>query len=329
MKFKLVLFFSLICNLLYAQQKIIVSKNGDGNFLNIQDAINSLPDTANTTRVVFIKNGLYNEKVFIKKHNLIIEGETVDGVIITQSIARDEFRCTNKDDWGVATINVRANDIALLNITVINSFGFDFKQPYEITCPIDTTSVRKITKSSHQMALRTQQCTRLRAINCNFKALGGDTVSPWETNVGMWYFKNCKMEGGVDFYCPRGWAWAENCTFYCHGGTGAIWHDGSANKESKSVLLNCTFSGIDSFYLGRYHKDAQFFLINCSFSKNMRNKEIYAVNPAALALGNRVYYFNCKKTGTAYNWYVNNLPNNLNQQQININWLFQNKWQPQ
>ena len=53
------------------------------------------------------------------------------------------------------------------------------------------------------MALRTMNCTRLKAINCHFRSLAGDTVSPWETENGMWYFKDCVMEGGVDFYCPR------------------------------------------------------------------------------------------------------------------------------
>jgi pectinesterase len=68
------------------------------------------------------------------------------------------------------------------------------------------------------MALRAMNCTRLKAVNCHFRSLAGDTVSPWETENGMWYFKDCVMEGGVDFYCPRGWAWAENCEFITHGG---------------------------------------------------------------------------------------------------------------
>ncbi|MBK8043616.1 MAG: hypothetical protein IPK21_13740 [Haliscomenobacter sp.] len=60
----------------------------------------------------------------------------------------------------------------------------------------------------------------------HLRALGGDTVSPWDVENGMYYFNDCTMEGGVDFYCPRGWAYAENCRFICHNREAAIWHDG-------------------------------------------------------------------------------------------------------
>ena len=95
-------------------------------------------------------------------------------------------------------------------------------------------------------------------------------MSPWEVNNGMWYFKDCIMEGGVDFYCPRGWAWAENCEFIAHSGSAAIWHDGSAYERFKNSLVNCRFKGYDGFMLGTLSRDAQFYLINCVFAKNMR-----------------------------------------------------------
>jgi pectinesterase len=119
------------------------------------------------------------------------------------------------------------------------------------------------------MALRTFATTRLKVLNCILKAYGGDTVSPWNVEEGMFYFKDCEIEGGVDFYCPRGWAYAENCKFYAHNGSAAIWHDGSKYEDSKTVLVNCYFDGFEGFKLGRWHRDAQFFLINCKFSKSI------------------------------------------------------------
>jgi pectinesterase len=67
----------------------------------------------------------------------------------------------------------------------------------------------------------------------------------------MFYFKDCLMEGGVDFYCPRGWAYAENCTFFANTGPASIWHDGTGNIDFKTVLKNCKFDGYDGFKLGR------------------------------------------------------------------------------
>ncbi len=317
--------------LLFAQHRLVVDKSGKGDFNSIQGAINSLPDSSTTPRTIYIRNGVYQEKLYIEKANIILEGEARSTVIITASIARDEWRCGHMDDWGVATLNVGANDLTLKHLTIVNSFGFDFTTAPMIYCAADTGSnkTRTLKKDGHQMALRTMNlATRLAAVDCHFKAFGGDTVSPWETGNGMWYFKDCIMEGGVDFYCPRGWAWAEHCTFISHSGTAAIWHDGSGHKDSKTVLLNCRFTGFDGFQLGRYHKDAQFYLVNCSFAANMRDQAIYRVPTSnTIQWGERIYYYNCHRDGgNEYNWYANNLPAGLPASDITVSWVFGNRW---
>lgn len=324
--------------LLYAQVvkgsgRIVVDPAGKGNFKSIQAALNSLSDSSSTPRVIFIRKGVYHEKIYIEKHNIVLLGEDRAKTIITQSIARDEWRCGHMDDWGVATVNVDGNDITLQNLTITNSFGFDFKAEVVVPCKSDTaTGVKTLLKSGHQMALRTLNGNRLKAINCHFKAFGGDTVSPWDVQNGMFYFKDCIMEGGVDFYCPRGWAWAENCHFISHSGTAAIWHDGSRNPDSKTVLKNCSFAGFDDFNLGRYHKDAQFYLINCRFPQNMADRDIYLVSTNnVIQWGRRIYYYNSHRTGGDYAWHKDNLhtaPGTPTADQITVDWLFKGQWKP-
>ncbi|HMK16599.1 MAG TPA: pectinesterase family protein [Chitinophagaceae bacterium] len=319
----------VLTQLIFAQKKIVVDINGGGDFKTIQEAINSLEVSSNTPRTIRIRKGVYNEKLFIEKSNIILEGEDKEKTIITAAIARDEWRCEHKDDWGVATMNVRANDITLMNLTIVNSFGFDFKEEKIIICPLDTVNTqKKIGQYGHQMALRAMYCTRLKAVNCHFRSLSGDTVSPWETENGMWYFKVCVMEGGVDFYCPRGWAWAENCEFITHGGPAAIWHDGSGNQDSKTVLVNCSFKGYDGFMLGRYHRDAQFYLINCVFADNMRDSAIYRVpTNNVIQWGHRVYYYSCHRKAGDYKWFADNINKEL-ANKINVAWVFGNRWKP-
>ncbi len=326
-----VLFFPVL--IASAQKKIVVAADGSGDYKSIQGAINSLNDSAVATRTIFIKKGTYAEKLYIEKARITLEGEDREKTIIIASIARDEWRCGHTDDWGVATMNIGASDITLKNLTVTNNYGFEFVEK-SIWCASDTSAskMKKLRKDGHQMALRTMNmATRLKAINCRFKAFGGDTVSPWEIYNGMWYFKDCIMEGGVDFYCPRGWAWAENCEFITHTGPAAIWHDGSGNEDSKTVLINCRFTGYDGFLLGRYHRDAQFYLINCVFAKNMRDSAIYLVPTSnTIQWGKRIYYYNCHREGGAdYSWYSNNLPANITVKDISINWVFRNRWNPE
>jgi pectinesterase len=137
------------------------------------------------------------------------------------------------------------------------------------------------------------------------------------------------MEGGVDFYCPRGWAWAENCSFYANTGSASIWHDGSKNADSKTVLKNCSFKGYNGFKLGRYHRDAQFYLIDCQFSKNMADRDIYLVPTTnIIQWGRRVYYYNCHRDGGDFAWHANYLPAGINANDITVGWLFGSKWHP-
>lgn len=315
------------------QQRIVVASDGSGDFRTVQGAINSLPDSADRPRIIFIRKGEYRKKIYLEKANLILEGEDREQTIISASIARDAWRCSHRDDWGVATINIGANDITLKNLTVSNRFGFEYQDTIRIACPNDTLNggLKQLRRDGHQMAVRTMGATRMKAVNCRFRSFGGDTMSPWNVESGLWYFKDCIMEGGVDLYCPRGWAWAENCEFIAHSGSAAIWHDGSANADSKSVLINCRFSGYDGFRLGRYHRDAQLYLINCVFAANMRDEPIGRVpNAAPFRWGHRVYYADCKREGgNDFAWYANQLPKGLTKKDITINWVFQQRWNPE
>ena len=314
-------------------KRIVVDINGGADYRSVQAAINSLPDSSVEPVLIYVRKGVYKEKLLIQKHHFTIEGEERETTIITQAIARDEWRCTHSDDWGVATVNITGNDITLRNLTVTNSYGFDTKNTKTIDCPLDsTTRQKKIAADGHQMALRTMNNTRFKAVNCHFIAYAGDTVSPWNVDNGMFYFKDCIMEGGVDFYCPRGWAYADHCTFIAHTGMASIWHDGSKNKDAKTVLINCSFSGFDGFKLGRYHRDAQFYLINCSFAANMADEDIYLVaTNNRIQWGRRVYYFNCHRQGPDYTWYANNLELAEGKPAVNtINegWVFGDRWKP-
>ncbi len=326
----------LLANVMQAQQVVlVVDAKGGGDYRSIQDAVNSLPDTANEQRVIYIKNGTYNEKVFISKHKITLSGEDKQKTILSISLSRDAWRCESPDDWGVAALNLRGNDIVLENMSIINSYGFDNVNDTYIECKTDTGTITKqIKRSSHQMALRSFTSTRLIVRNCILRAYGGDTVSPWNVEEGMYYFKDCLMEGGVDFYCPRGWAWAENCEFVAHGNVAAIWHDGSKYEDSKTVLVNCTFRGDDGFKLGRYHRDAQFYLLNCRFASNMADAPVYlnASNPQNTILwGHRVYFFNSHREGGDYSWHKDNLQQAKNAPtpgMITVAWTFAGKWNP-
>jgi polygalacturonase len=316
-----------------ASRHLIVDPSGHGDYTTIQAALNSLPDDACYERVIDIRPGIYREKLLLTKNHVVLVGEDPARTVIAQAIARDQWRCDNKDDWGVATVNASGSDIDLENLTIENSYGFDHLTDTVVACASDSSGRRKITRTGHQMALRTLATTRLRARNCIFKAYGGDTVSPWNTEDGMFYFKDCTMEGGVDFYCPRGWAYAEHCRFIALEGSACIWHDGSGNPDQKTVLRDCSFEGYPGFKLGRYHRDAQFYLVDCSFASDMADTPISLIKTAnTIQWGQRIYYYNCHRKGGDYPWFADNLSavrRGAAPGDIRSGWVFGSRWDPE
>ena len=324
-------------------QQITVAQDGSGDVRTIQEAVNK----GVNNQTIFIKNGIYKEKVYIDslRHDLRLIGQSRAGVVLKFTQARDIWRCSNPDDYGAGVLNIKGHDLSFENMTVINDYGLITKQDITISCTNEAgkTSVSTVQKyalpresgekdgekivrvDGHQFAVRTMPgATRLRFEHCTFRSGGGDTMSPWDVNAGMYYFNDCEIEGGVDLYCPRGYALAENCTFICHNMSAAIWHDGSGEEGAKSVLKNCRFIGDPGYKLGRYHREAQLFLFNCNFDQNMADAPICQSGDRKLAWGHRIFYADCHRIGGDFAWHQTNT--NVKSADVNFTWVFRDKW---
>ncbi len=303
---------------------VTVSKDGTGDYISIQAAIDAAPDALISPYIIFIKNGAYNEKIFIEKNFITLIGESRENTRIETAILRRIWRETHSDDWGVATINIAddVTDLTLANLTIVNNFA-------ELNPDVPDNT-------DHTMAIRGGG-HRIKIVNCNVIATGGDTLSLWNTDGGMFYHANCYFEGYVDFVCPRGYCYIEDCNFYGHNSNATIWHDGSGGEDHKLVIRKSSFDGIKNFGLGRFHRMSAFYLLNCDFSKNMRDRNIFYAGDSLeqdrdkLIYGERIYYHNCHGQIVDYNWH----PDNLNQAKnapdpdtITPAWTFQSAWNP-
>jgi len=318
------------------EYKIVVDQQGTGDFVSIQPAIDFALQHQEV-KEIFIKGGIYTEKLFIDSlmSHLTFKGSSKDEVTIRFTQSRDFWRCSHPDDYGAAVINVKGRDLKFLNLTVINDFGSTISGDTSIFCPnafspsADNGSKEHlnkiISKDSHQFAFRSfPGATRILLENCNFISDGGDTVSPWDVENGMYYMKNCTVSGHVDAWCPRGYALAENCIFYGKNRHATVWHDGIADKNSKSVMKNCRFEGDSGFALGRYHKDSQQYFFDCTFAETMADKPIYKAGNGVLLLGHRVFFKGCKKEGKAFDWYKDNT--DITSDQVTFKFVFGDKW---
>ncbi|MFH0736455.1 MAG: pectinesterase family protein [bacterium] len=307
----------IITNYINAANYAVVAKDSSGNFFTIQDALNSIPENNVELFYVYIKNGLYNEKIYIEKSNLVLVGQSREKTIIEYAELRRNWKAEHNDeDYGSAVINIKNNckNITFISLTAHNNYGNLFND------------------HDHAFTIRSfEGTTKIIIDECAIISDGGDALSLWNNNDGMYYHNNCYFEGWVDYVCPRGFCFIENSAFYGHNFTASIWHDGSKNIDHKFVIKNCSFDGIVDFPLGRFHWDAQFYLIDCKFSERMKDKKIFfapSKPPRILKWGeDRVYFYNCKKDGVEYLWYKNNLET-IKPEEITPLWTFKGLWNP-
>ncbi len=304
-----------ITSTINSQNFLIVSKEKGAKYNSIQSALNEIKDD-NLVTFIYVKNGIYNEKLYIEKNNIVLIGESREGTKIEYAELRRNWVAAHNTDYGSSVININKDleNITLINLSVNNNYGNANRD------------------HDHAFTIRSfENTTKIILDNCSIVSEGGDALSLWSFNDGMFYHNNCFFEGYVDFVCPRGYCYIENSTFFGHNLTAAIWHDGNYDEKLKFVLRNCRFDGVVGFPLGRFHWDAQFYLIDCTFSKNMKDKKIFfapSKPPRTLKWGeDRIYFFNCKKDNEQYEWFKNNLVS-VKPEDISPEWTFNNRWNP-
>jgi pectinesterase len=309
-------------------REIEVAKDGTGQFLTIQDALNSVPDPNDNLAIIVIKKGVYHEKLYITKSNVALVGENRDSTQIVFAELRSNWTkapnnrpdsLVGNSDWGSAVVNIGdgVTNLTIANLTIHNNYG-TLHGNHE-----------------HQFAVRGFKATKIILADCNIISDGGDALSLWNREDGMYYHTNCYFEGWVDYVCPRGWCYITDSRFFGHNLSASIWHDGSANKDQKFVIRYSYFDGVPDFPLGRHHRDAQFYLLDCIFSRNMADRPIYhpeSPNSVTWVWGERHYFYNCHRVGGDYDWFKDNLSTaegSPASDQVTAEWTFDGKWDPE
>jgi pectinesterase len=326
---RLLIVLSFFCFVLPAQERttIIVDQGGRGAFRTIAAAIESATPLKKPVTIL-IRKGVYGEKLFITASNLALVGEHRDSTRIVYAELRSNWtkaRDNRPDgsadelDWGAGVINIGkgATDVTIANLTVHNNYG----------------SLHG--SRDHQFAIRGFDATRIALLYCTVISDGGDAVALWNRENGMYYHSNCSFEGWVDYVCPRGWCYITDSKFFGHNLSASIWHDGSTDRSQKLVIRNSTFDGVHGFPLGRHHRDAQIYLLDCSFSNTMADRPIYwptSPNAVTWVWGKRHYFHNCRREAGAYAWFADNLEaseGSPEESQITARWTFGGQWDPE
>ncbi|OIJ14677.1 pectin esterase [Anaerobacillus alkalilacustris] len=215
-------------------QIIRVALDGSGDFTTVQEAIDQVRVHPLEPVTILIKNGLYKEKIFIpdNKSSITLIGESKENTVISYNNYA-EMLDENQNKIGTfktASIHILGDDITVENLTIENNAGYgpDIGQAVALYVSGD------------------------RCVYKNVRLLGNqDTLY---TGKGRHYFKDCYIEGHVDFIFGAATAVFDHCEIHSLR-SGYITAASTPNDEKYGyVFLDCKLTSVsdaETVYLGR------------------------------------------------------------------------------
>ncbi|MCU7547796.1 pectinesterase family protein [Chitinophagaceae bacterium LB-8] len=177
--------------------RFTVAKDGSGDFKTIQEAVNAVRDLSQQQVTIYIKNGVYNEKLVIPswKKRISLVGQSKDSTVICNDDYSGKAYPGGKDAFGKDkfttytsyTVLVQGDDCSIENLSIKNTAG----------------------RVGQAVALHVEG-DRFVAVNCILT--GNQDTLYTATNNSRQYYKDCYIEGTTDFIFGEATVVFRNCT---------------------------------------------------------------------------------------------------------------------
>lgn len=252
---------------------ITVAKDNSGDFNSIQQAVDSIP--AGTPETIYIKKGIYKERVEVRKNNISFVGESTDDTIITESYYARMIMPdgSKRGTFRSYTFFVYADNFTASNLTFENAAGFgdEFGQAIAVYAEGDNITFRNCKILGHQDTLFTGPLPMKEKQPGGFT---GPTIDGIRRVVHQLY-EDCYIAGEIDFIFGSATAYFKNCTLFALNRNQEInaFYTVPSTYEGQAfgyVFESCTFTGNcppKSVALSRpWRIHAKTVLLNCSYS---------------------------------------------------------------
>jgi len=254
-RFQFILFFLFSAQLFFAQTsnpekykyQFVVAKDGSGEFKYIQDAIDAMRKFPLAPITLYIKNGVYNEKIELSANNTDVTfiGESVDKTIITYNDYSGRGKMGTFDSY---TAKISGNRFRAENITFANSAG---RVGQAVALYVDAD----------------------KAVFKNCKFLGNQDTIYNGGEYSRQFFVDCHIEGTTDFIFGPATAVFKNCTIFGKTNSYITAPNTPKDKEFGFVFLDCKVivnEEVDKLYLGRpWRAWAKSVFIKCELPKQI------------------------------------------------------------
>jgi pectinesterase len=222
-----------------------VSKDGSGDYTFIQDAIDAMRAYPLSAITLYIKNGVYNEKIEVPAINTDVTfiGENIDSTIIVFNDYSGKGKHTTFTSY---TAKISGNRFRAENITFSNNAGA-VGQALALYVDAD------------------------KAVFKNCKFLGNqDTIFASGENTRQ-LFTNCYIEGTTDFIFGPATAVFQNCNIRCKANSFITAANTPKGENYGFVFLDCKIvadTNVTKLYLGRpWRAFSKTVFIRCSLPK--------------------------------------------------------------
>lgn len=153
----------------------IVAKDGSGDYLSVQAAIDGVPDNNAKTYIIYIKEGVYEEELSIAKNkdHIVLVGDGADKTILSH----DGYQGNGEDIY--CTLYIGGKYITLMDLTVRN------------------THQNNTGNGDQAQAVQVHYGDYVAFFDCNI--LGYQDTFWGRSSESRVYVKDCLVEGNVDF----------------------------------------------------------------------------------------------------------------------------------
>jgi len=266
---KLVLRLSFLISFLFAvtlafaqavtyPSKFTVAKDGSGDFKTIQEAVDAVRDLSQQQVIIFIKNGIYNEKLVIPswKKRISLIGQSKDSTVITYDDYSGKANPGGKDAFGKDKFTTYTSYTVLVQ-------GDD--------CRIENLSIKNTAGRVGQAVALHVEGDRFVAINCVLT--GNQDTLYTATNGSRQYYQGCYIEGTTDFIFGEATAVFQNCTIKSLTNSFITAASTTASQKFGYVFFDCKLVADPSatkVFLGRpWRPNAKTVFINTEMGSHI------------------------------------------------------------
>ncbi|KAA9332318.1 pectin esterase [Hymenobacter busanensis] len=209
--------------------RLTVAADGTGDYRTVQEAVNAVRDLSQVTVTIFIRNGVYREKLVVPAHkiNVRLVGESREGTVISYAdYSGDAAKHTTYTSY---TVLVQGNDFTAENLTIANTAG-----------PVGQAVALHVTGDRAQF----RRCRLLGHQDTLFAAVDNSRQ----------YYQDCYIEGTTDFIFGPATAVFEGCTLHSKKNSYLTAAATPPSQPYGFVFLGCTLTAdsiAQKVYLGR------------------------------------------------------------------------------